>query len=192
MKNHVFSEPRFFNNKNMIFWKWCYRLSKSMLFEGSGSILEVPRTYQNLKKRALDRWKYAILKKHRKSWIFRKQRERLNLKNDALAAVKHRFTQNANNEKTKNLHILRGWKSCFFVILGPLGEVKKHDILWLFGSMKISIWICYIQQIWASGGGQKSLTIASEKMKKIMKNHKKVRTFEGSVRSGSVAGAMAA
>ena len=43
--------------------------------------------------------------------MVRKAREHLNLKSYALAEVKQRFTQNANNEKTENIIIFGASKS---------------------------------------------------------------------------------
>ena len=49
-----FLEPWCFIKKNMIFWKSCSRCSETLVFEGSGSIWEVPRTDQNRKKEVRD------------------------------------------------------------------------------------------------------------------------------------------
>ena len=65
-----------------------------------------------------------LIKKHAKSLIFRKQRERLNLKSDALADVKQRCLKHIHHEQTKQ-------RACFsfWVYSGRPQIMTNEDLL---------------------------------------------------------------
>ena len=112
----------------MIFWKRCSRFSKTMLFEGSGSILEVPRTDQNLKKRALDPRQKSIQSKHNKSWFFENNAKCGTLHLDRMYEAFFTFSIKNSMNKTENLNNIGDQQTCFFLILESLWKPENVKI----------------------------------------------------------------